>query len=283
MDFTCWQEWGVMKRWFPIFGGAGKRGEATPLVQHPGQHSQAIVDSAILHPALDKPPVPTWSESFIFAGGSAFLLLLAILFPDYWYVSFFALTPFLYRVIQATPGESLRLGFLFGLSFFSFSVVESLITSPLHSVFKLLSGTALFALFGWTVGCARKRWGFNPFILVFLWVGLEMGLVRLGFVGGLIGKAEFSHPYLHGMVVLFGFLTVSAIIVLLNSLLVLAIVKTLLVARPNGRTVQEDERVLHLFFAPRVCAQRIYLVPDTRAPPLPSAKFRERNMNFNSC
>ena len=154
------------------------------------------------------------------------------------------------------------------LASFGLSVVDSLITSPLSSLLKLLSSTALFALFAWTVGWARQRWGFNPFILVFLWVGLEMGLMKLGFVGGLLGEAEFSQPFLHGLVALFGFLTVSAIIILLNSLLVLAIVETLRVTRPRRRAVQEDERILDLFPTPGLFAQRVYLVPESRAPPL---------------
>lgn len=276
MDFARWRVCAVVRRCFCFFGGADMLGDATPPVhgilriEHAERHPRAVNDTATSHPAGDKPPLPTWSESFIFAGGSAFLLLLATLFPDYWYVSFFALTPFLYRIIKATPGESLRLGFLFGLSFFGLSVVDSLITSPLSSLLKLLSGTALFALFGWSVGWASRRWqdwGFNPFLVVFLWVGLELGLVRVGFVGGLLGEAGLSHSLFGGLVALFGFLTVSAIIVLFNSLLVLAIVKTLQVTRPWGRTVQEDERISDLFSTPGLFAQRVYLVPEGRAPP----------------
>lgn len=147
--------------------------------------------------------------------------------------------------------------------------------SPLSSVLKLLSGTALFALFGWSVGWARERWGFTPSIVAVFWVGLEIGLVKLGLAGGLVvnevnlllGEAGFSQPFLHSLVGLFGFLTVSAIIVLLNSLLVLAIVKTLEMTRPRGKTVAEDERILELFFIPGLSAQKVYLVPESRAPP----------------
>jgi hypothetical protein len=260
----------VVRRYFRLFGGADMFGDAVPPVEHPGFHQRTVNGTPASYPAGHKPPLATWSESFIFAGGSAFLLLLATLFPDYWYVSFFALTPFLYRIMKARPRECLRLGFIFGLSFFGLSVVDSLITSPLPSVLKLLSGTALFALFAWTLGWTRQRWGFNPFILVFLWVGLEMGLVKLGFVGGLLGEAEFSQPFLHGLVVLFGFLTISAIIVLFNSLLALAIVKTLRVTRPRRRTVQEDARILDLFSTSGLFAQRVYLVPESRAPPIKS-------------
>jgi apolipoprotein N-acyltransferase len=199
----------------------------------------------------------------------------ANLFPHWWYFSFFALTPFLYRIIRASPGESLRLGFLFGLSFFGAATTNSLITSPVPSVLRLISGTALFALFGWTVGRARQRWGFSPSIVAVLWVALELGLMKFGFTGGfvvnevslLLGEAGFSQPFLQGLVGLFGFLTVSAIIVLLNSLLVLVVVKTLEKTRPREKISAEDGRIWDFFFVRNLVAERAYLVPEGRAPP----------------
>jgi apolipoprotein N-acyltransferase len=224
-------------------------------------------DSFSSNLACGKPCLVTWAESFIFAGSSALLLLIANLLPEYWYVSFFALTPFLFRIIKASPRESLRLGFLFGFSFFGVSLIDSHITFSFSSILKLLSGTGFFTLFGWIVGWARHRWGFNPSIVALLWVGLEIGLVKLGFVYGLLGETEFSNPFFNGLVTLLGFLTVSAIIVLLNSLLALLIVKTLEVTRPRGKTVQEDERTLDLLSAPGLLLQKVYLVPEGRAPP----------------
>lgn len=239
------------------------------------------------YPACEKPFLVTWAESFIFAGSSALLLLVASLFPDYWYFSFFALTPFLYKIIKATcgersrttPSESLRLGFLFGLSFFGASELESfrlLVESPEIFSFaycllpiKLISGIGLFGLFGWAVGWARQRWGFNPSLVALLWIALEIGLVKLGFIHGLFGKTEVSQPFFHSLVGLFGFLTVSAIIVLLNSLLVLAILKTLEMIGPRGRTMGRSscEATRHLFSTSNLFAQRVYLVPEGRAPP----------------
>ncbi|NIM97369.1 MAG: hypothetical protein GTO24_04575 [candidate division Zixibacteria bacterium] len=189
----------------------------------------------------DKPLLAFWAESFIFAGSSAILLLIANLFSSCWYFSFFALAPFLYRIIKAAPIESLRLGSLLGLSFFGALAVNSLTANPFASVVKLLSGTALFALFGWSVGLARHRFGFNLSIVAVLWVGVESGLLKLGFVSGIFGKGGLSHSSLHGLVGLFGFLAVSAIIVLLNSLLVLAIVRTLEARRAGGGLLPKAE------------------------------------------
>ena len=212
--------------------------------------------------------IVSWAESFIFAGSSALLLLLTNFFPHYWYLSFFALVPFLFRIIKTTPNESLRLGFLLGISFFAVSVTDSLPISPIPSLLKLLLGTGLFAVFGWTVGWARKHWGFYPSIVAILWIGLELGVMKLGVAGGLFGRIETSHPLLQNLITLLGFLTVSVIIVLLNSLLVLAIVKTLELTKPKEKSTQEKKNRWLLSFTRNLSAKKVYVVPEGRAPPL---------------
>mgnify|MGYP001587680028 CR=1 FL=1 len=127
---------------------------------------------------------------------------------------------------------------------------------------------SLFALFSWSIGWAKNRWGFNPSIVVVFWVGLEIVLMKLGFTGGLLGKIEFSNPLFHGLVGLFGFLIVSAIIVLLNSLLILAIVKTLEATRPKENTEDEVKRKWQLSFTRNFSTKKVYVVPEGRAPPL---------------
>lgn len=208
-----------------------------------------------------------WAESYIFAGTSALLLLIAKLLPYYWYLSLFALVPFLYRIIKATPTESLRLGILLGISYFAVSVTDSLSVSPIFSLFKLLLGTGLFAVFGWTVGWARRHWGFYPCIVAMLWVGLEIGLAKLGFASGILGKAGFTNLFLDRLVGLFGFLVISAIIVLLNSLLTLAIVKTLEATKPKGNTLREIKRKWKHFFTCNISSKQVFIVPKGRAPP----------------
>lgn len=239
------------------------------FADYPQRGPRTAVVTAVSRRSFNEPVLATWAESFIFGGGSALLLLVANLFPDYWYFSFFALTPFLYRIIKATPGESFRLGLLFGISFFGASATGWPGIPPFVAVVRLLCGTALFALFGWTVGRVRQRWGFNPSMVAVLWIGLELGLARVGLVGGLLGGTTFSHPLLHGLAGLLGLLASSAVIVLLNSLLVLAIVKTIQAARTGVKTAIEDVRTWDLLFAFNFSTKKAYLVPEGRAPPNP--------------
>ena len=224
--------------------------------------------TAVSRRPFGEPILAAWAHSFIFGGSSALLLLVANLFPDYWYFSLFARTPFLFRIIKATPGESLRLGLLFGLAFFGASATGWLGISPSVAVVRLVCGTALLALFGWTIGWARQRWGFNPSMVALLWVGLEFGLGRLGFVGGLLGGIGFSHPILHGLAGLFGLLAASAIIVLLNSLLALALARVIKATRTGVRTGFEDARTWDILLAFDFPTEKTYLVPEGRAPPI---------------
>lgn len=233
----------------------------------PENHACLVIRKAISVRASDNSLAAAWAESFLYAGSSALLLLLAHFFSQYWYLSFFALIPFLFRVMQASPAESLRLGFLLGLSFFGASAANSLIGSGLSALLNLACVTGLFALFGWSTGLARESWGFNPSIVALLWVGLEIGLVKFGFASGVLGEAGFSHPLLHGMVGLFGFVTASAIIVLLNSVILLAVLKGLEAEIVRAEAAEESERVCSPIITRNLFAEKVYVVPEGRAPP----------------
>ncbi len=214
-----------------------------------------------------EPLLLRWAESFLFAGCSALLLLVARIFPHYWYFSLFALIPFLYKIIISTPGESLRLGFLLGLSLFGASLGHSLVAAPFTCLPTLIAGTALFSLFGWAAGWARKHWGFSPFVVSVLWVGLEMGLLRFGFVGGMLVESGTASQLLHSLVGLLGFIAASALIVLLNSFLILAVIKTLEMVSRRGKAVEENQSRRGAISAWSPFTEKVYLVPEDRAPP----------------
>jgi len=235
----------------------------------PSPDSKKITESNNHNSSL----LSTWAESFIFAGSSALLLLLASLFPACWYFSFFAFIPFLYRIIQTTPAESLRLGFLFGISFFTVSQIDSFLISPFVYLLKLLFGTSLFTLFSWSIGWAKKRWGFNPFIVSVLWIFIQTGLLKLGLVGGLIEKAGLSHPVLHCLVGLIGFLAVSALIVFFNSLLVLAVIESLKLVKSIIKIEPKEKRKWNFVSAVSFFTQKVYAMPKDRAPPLQGILF----------
>jgi apolipoprotein N-acyltransferase len=212
-------------------------------------------------------PTTAWAVSFLYAGSSALLLLIANLFPSYWYLSFVALAPFLYKSSRSDQVEGLRLGFFFGVTFLTVSGIDAITVSPIAAALKILLGTGLFSLFGWTVGWARRNFGFNPFVVGLLWVAFESGLVRLGFDNGLFAEASLSASFLHSIATLFGFLIVALIIVLVNSLLIVALEVAVSFARARGHAVTEGKRKWDLFPSPGLVAQRLWLVAEGRGPP----------------
>ena len=214
-------------------------------------------------------PTTAWAVSFLYAGSSALLLLVANLFPAYWYLSFVALAPFLYKSSRSDQVEGLRLGFFLGITFLTVSGIDAIAVSPVAAALKIVLGTGLFSLFGWTVGWARQRFGFNPFVVALLWVAFESGLVRLGFDNGLFAEASLSASFFHSIATLFGFLIVALIIVLVNSLLIVALEVAVSFARARGHVTTEGKSNWDLIPSPGLVAQRLWLVAEGRGPPTP--------------
>ena len=219
-----------------------------------------------------KPPgqnsgLAVWAENFLFAGSSALLLLIAGLRQDHSYLSFFALTPFLYRILRGTPGESPRLGLLLGLSFFGASSVPSLFISPAAALVRLFGGTALFALYGCGVGWARGHWGFNPSIVALLWPCLDLWLAKIGLTSEMVGNAGFSRHILHSLAGLVGLLAVSAIIVFVNSLIAPVVFKALRSIRAIPESTSEGESRSASQPGRNSTARKVFALPEERAPP----------------
>lgn len=212
-----------------------------------------------------------WAVDLAFVWTSAFLLLIATLLPGYWYLSFIALIPFLWRIVKAGPRAAFWLGFIFGLTFLSIWKLNALSISPFSAALKIILGSVLFAVFGWAASRLKGKWGFNPLLVALLWVGFEFSLIKLGFATGLL-EAPFLlsiAPFFKGLSVLFGFLAISFVIVLINSVLILAIEKLVSLAKVRRTTFPVGQRFLNPFPTSGLFAQKVYLVPEGRAPPFP--------------
>lgn len=221
------------------------------------------------------------AEDFLYSGTSALFLLVANLFPGYWYFSFIALFPFLWKVNQASAKEAFRLGFLLGLTFFTFWSLDTYSSFTISTILNILGGTFLFALWGWSVGLIKQYFGFNPVIISGLWVFFELALIRLGYNSGLLTHSTPSTPFFLRLAALFGFGIISFIVVLFNSVLVKAIeyaAKTF-----KGQTLEfsiteltwDLAKTCHLF------SQRFFFVPQLRGPPIISLlKTLEYSLSF---
>lgn len=233
-----------------------------------GSKSLPVSDS--VKKGRGKPPIGGLAGNFLFAGSSALFLLVANLVPHYWYLSFFALIPFLYHIIRLNALGALQLGLFFGFSYFSIYKLPDLFAVPLLTVLTVSLGAVLFALFGWAVAHTKECFGFNPLFVALLWVLFELALIKVTTVGTDVGANLQLRPsgFFHGLSVLFGFLAVSFVIVLVNSILVFAIEKTVSLAKARGQGVWENESVWDLAPIPRLFAQKVYPTPQNRGPPL---------------
>jgi hypothetical protein len=210
-----------------------------------------------------------WAGAFLFAGTAAGILLIARLFPDCWFLSLFALIPFLIKAARATALEGARLAFLLGCTFLIVLGLDRFPVDPLTTISKSAAGVAIFTVFGALLGWSRKRFRFNPAVVALLWVGIEFALIKLDVIASAFGEAEFSRRYFFGLTALFGFLIVSFLIVFVNSLLVLAVDRV--VSYVRGREITVSEPSENKICIPVVCpllSQRVNRLPSSRAPPL---------------
>jgi len=208
------------------------------------------------------------AEDFLYSGTSALFLLVANLFPGYWYFSFIALFPFLWKVNRASAKEAFRLGFLLGLTFLTFWSLDAFSLAPAYSILKILCGTLLFALWGWAVGLIKQYFGFNPIIVSGLWVFFELALIKLGYTSGLLTHSTPSTPFFLRLATLFGFGIISFIIVLLNSLLIKAIEYVAKTLKAHIIEFSISELTWDLVKTCHFFSQRFFFVPQLRAPPL---------------
>jgi len=243
--------------------------ESIPRITNRTGHHRADNNSRRLIDLNDSPRAVDWAESFLYAGSSALLLLISSLYPIYWYVSCIALVPLLFRIIRASTAESLRLGFLFGLTYGSVAFAGGLLEAPVAVLQKLVSCTALLALFAWGISRTRDKLGFNPVIVALIWIAFEITLVRLGLLSSPLAESGIqSESLIHGIAVLFGFVVVSFAIVWLNA--TLAAFLDLCTADESRREASfgDDDSSAPVSIRTTVELLRgFYLLPSGRAPP----------------
>jgi hypothetical protein len=157
--------------------------------------------------------------NFLHAGSSALMLSLAYLFPEFWYVSLFALTPFLWRAIKTRLGDTIIMGSLLATAYFM--VVSPLLSSGVFEtlLLNLLGLNILFVLFGVIVNQSGKKIGLNAVLIAVLWLPLEYGLKTWTDFGLIFAISEANPVVLIKIGSLFGLLMISFVIVLVNTLI----------------------------------------------------------------
>jgi hypothetical protein len=205
-------------------------------------------------------------ESFLCAGSSALLISAAHLYSEFWFVSLFALIPFLWRAIRVSLFESIVLGGLLAASYsFVAFRLESWAT-PGAFLFTLVGLIALFALYGTVVNRIKKHLGFNVIFIAALWLPVEYALSHYAGLGNLFAISANESSLLLGS--LFGMLMISFVIVLINSLILIILRQVAQVLFSRGTLSIPDDKKAYPPFKEIILERRWYYFPDVRAPPL---------------
>ena len=214
-------------------------------------------------------------ESFLCAGSSALLISAAHLYPEFWFVSLFALIPFLWRAIRVSLFESIILGGLLAASYCFVSFRLELWATPGAFLFTLVGLIALFALYGTVVNRIKKYIGFNVIFIAALWLPLEYTLSHYAGLESLFASSpdKTGLPVLLRIGSLFGMLMISFVVVLINSLILVILRHVAQVLLSRGTLSIPDDKRPYLPFKEIILERRWYYFPDVRAPPIRTVQW----------
>lgn len=206
-------------------------------------------------------------ESFLCAGSSALLLSLAHLHPGYWFVSLFALLPFLWRLNKTGLSGSLVLGMILAGSYACVVSTGEILLSPWSFLVRLLLLISVFSIFAVTVNGLRRRIGFNPIFVAALWLPFEYVLTRYSGLGSIFAFSDCNSGFLIAFGSLFGFLSVSFGIVLINSAILMLVEYVGEKVPARGACGGVKVKTIRTSFKKITIVRGCYHLPELRAPP----------------
>jgi hypothetical protein len=155
------------------------------------------------------------------AVSSAVLLSIVHAYPRFWFVSLFALVPFLWRLCYLTRRGSIALGIMLATSFALITGITELSINPTIFIFRLISLNAAFIMFGYGVNRIRKSYGFDPLAIALIWFPIEYVLISFANLGGVFSISQPGSKTVVGFYSLFGLVLGSLAVVLVNTLILL--------------------------------------------------------------
>ena len=133
--------------------------------------------------------------------------------PDQAWLGWFALVPLFLAIRLWRPAACMSAGALWGFSLYVFSLGQAdAAVSP--AVGSLLLLTLIPAAYASVGAWVTRRIGFNPFILGFGWMGVELALEPAGLAAGLLGAARGNGTLLDWLGGALGYVLVAFVIAL---------------------------------------------------------------------
>lgn len=204
---------------------------------------------------------------FICAGLSAFILSISHFYSGIWFVSLFALIPFLWRVIKTNLYDSIILGVILGSCCIFIAYPEEVFNSPLTFLFRFFSLSFIFSAFGIGVNRVNKYLGLNPVIIAALWLPLEYLISNNSISGSIFIFTGNQSEVIARFSSLFGFLMVSFAIVMINSLILI------IINYAGNRKVSGNkfkfirEKIQYHHITQKIVYESWYYLPELRGPP----------------
>lgn len=195
------------------------------------------------------------------------LISAAHVYPELWFVSLFALVPFLWRAIRVSLLESGVLGGMLGLSYAFVSFRISAWASLGAPVLTLVSLIILFALYGAIVNRIKKHFGFNAIFIAAFWLPLEYFMSHHANLKDLFVVAADESDLVLRFGSLFGLLMVSFIIVVVNALILITVGRIARALSSCDTPEAPDKNRTCVTSITLLCERSWYYFPDVRAPP----------------
>ncbi len=208
-----------------------------------------------------------FTEDFICAGSSALILSLIHLYPDYWFLSIFALLPFLWRLTSTNLSGSIILGTILGNCYAFVAFTDQILISPWIFLLKLFSLCIIFSAFGVAVNRINRYTGFNPIFIAALWLPFEYALCNYTHLENIFTFSGTDSTFLIRISSLLGILMVSFVIVLINSLILIAIRRAVQAFCSETKFSLEDKKISYPFFKEVILQKLCYYYPMRRTPP----------------
>lgn len=212
---------------------------------------------------------PQTRLSLLCAGSSAVLLCFSHVHPQLWFVSLFALVPFMWRLCHVGRGQAVAVGLTLASVYVCLTYLGLLVEAPGMFLARLLLFNAAFAVFALALNSARGRLRFNPLIIAGLWAPAGCLLVQYGGLNDLFGLS--AGPELIGGLSSLGGLVVWSTVIILGNGLILLLARYVKRKLLRPRTIQRHGSRRLSIFAPADVFESAWLeIPHLRGPPLPT-------------
>ncbi len=208
------------------------------------------------------------SANFVPAAGSAILLTFAHVHPEFWFISLFALVPFLWRLCHVNRKGALALGIILATTYVFATSTGDLLFAPKTFLFKLFSLNIAFALFSLAINRVKKALGFDPLFIALLWFPMEYLLIQYAHLGHIFSISFTGPSLIIGFSSLFGILLGSLVIVLGNSLILLFVRYVEQWVSSNENSVTESDKESYAPLDEVILERSWYYFPPPRSPPL---------------